>query len=60
MYSIKLPPELVTGLWRLREFAGQGPIAAQAKRAIADYIDAQQEELSAILREQPGNIEECD
>jgi len=48
MYSMQIPPKLLTDLWRLREFAGQGPIATQVKRAIETYIAGQKDELSAI------------
>ena len=60
MYSIKIPPKQLTALWSLREHAGCGPIAAQIRRAIEDYIATQQDEISQIetLMEQDGRSEE--
>lgn len=48
MYSIKIKPEQLTDLWKLREFAGQGPIASQIHQAISDYIQRQTAELIEI------------
>jgi len=53
MYSIKIKPEQLTDLWKLREFAGQGSIAGQINRAINAYIQQQTAELIEI--EKIGN-----
>ena len=54
---MQIPPKLLTDLWRLREFAGQDPIASQVKRAITTYIDEQAEELSAITMNERRDAE---
>jgi len=48
MYSIKIKPEQLSDLWKLREFAGQGSIAGQINRAINTYIQEQNAELIEI------------
>lgn len=38
MYAVKLPPELVTRLWRLRELHRLGPIRRQVLIAVEHYV----------------------
>ncbi len=57
MYTIKIPPKQLENLWKLREFAGQGPIAGQVRRAVEDYIQGQQGELADIEISQTQNAE---
>jgi hypothetical protein len=44
MYTMKLPPELVTRLYRLRERHCLGPIRKQVLIAVEQYLDAMEAE----------------
>lgn len=60
MYNFVIPKKLLEELWRLREYAGRGPIAAQIRKAIDDYISSQREEISQIeevIRQQQQDAE---
>ncbi len=48
MYSFKIHPEEIHELYRLREFAGKGPISRQARNAIKAYIKKHRVELARI------------
>jgi hypothetical protein len=44
MYALKLPPELVTRLYRLRAQHRLGPIRKQVLIAVGQYLDAMEAE----------------
>jgi len=50
-YLLKIPHEQMKDLWRLREFAGKGPIVAQARKAISDYLCRAREEIGAPIQD---------
>lgn len=50
-YLIKIPQEQMKDLWRLREYAGKGPIVMQAREAISDYLRAQEKQLGAPVED---------
>jgi len=45
MYNLSIPKEQLSDLWRLREYAGAGPIAQQVKRAISEYLKSQEQRI---------------
>ncbi|MBU6414868.1 hypothetical protein KGQ34_01320 [Patescibacteria group bacterium] len=49
MYTLKVPKEQVSDLWRARQFLGRGPIAAQIKNAVNDYLKQVEKEIGAPI-----------
>ena len=48
-YLLKIPRTQMESLWKLREFAGRGPIAVQVRKAISDYLNSQEREIGAPI-----------
>ncbi len=51
MYSLRIKPQYIKHLFELREYADEGPIAAQINRSIESYIKSKHDELQEIERE---------
>lgn len=48
MYNFIIPKQQLEKLWMLREYSGRGPIAAQIRAAINDYVETQKDEIVEI------------
>ena len=55
MYSLIIPKEQLTDLWRLREYAAKGPIARQVREAITTYLKVQENTIGCPI----SDIEEA-
>ena len=51
MYLIKLPPDLMAELWKLRELYNRGSIAQQVREAVALYL---KKEARILAKERRG------
>lgn len=51
MYNFTVTKEQLSDLWRLREYAAKGAIAAQVRRAIADYLEKQTQEIGCSIKD---------
>ncbi|MBU6415344.1 hypothetical protein KGQ34_03870 [Patescibacteria group bacterium] len=49
MYTLKVPKEQLSDLWRARQYLGRGPIAAQIKNAVNDYLKQVEKEIGAPI-----------
>lgn len=55
MYNFTIPQKQLTDLWRLREYAGYGPIAHQVRQAVSNWIKSKEEQIGVPIE----NIEEA-
>ena len=51
MYQIQLPDEMMSDLWKLREYYGRGTIVSQIKEAVYRYLNEEEEKLGHPVRE---------
>jgi predicted DNA-binding protein len=54
MYALRLPPELVSRLYRLREEFGQGSIRSQVVTAIERYVEETEKEYAVSHKHSSG------
>lgn len=60
MYTLKVPKEQLSDLWRARQFLGKGPIAAQIRNAVNDYLKQVEREIGAPIADVTELIEQHD
>jgi len=51
MYKVIIPEELLSNLWRLREYACCGSIASQIRHAISEYILGEEQKIGCSIQE---------
>ncbi len=51
MYKVIIPEELLSNLWRLREYACGGSIASQIRHAISEHISSEEQKIGCSIKE---------
>lgn len=51
MYKVIIPEELLSSLWRLREYACGGSIASQIRHAISEHISSEEKKIGCPIQE---------
>lgn len=57
MYNLIIRKEQLSDLWRLREYAGAGPIAQQVRNAISEYLKSQERRIGCPVADLSEAIE---
>jgi len=57
MYNLTIPKEQLSALWRLREYAGAGPIAQQVRQSISEYLKSQEQRIGCPVADLSEAIE---
>lgn len=57
MYNLTISKEQLSDLWRLREYAGAGPIAQQVRQAVSEYLKFQEQRIGCPVADLSEAIE---
>jgi len=57
-YKFELPKNMLKDLWRLREYAAQGPIISQVRNAVGNYLKDKEREIGTTIQDASEVIEQ--